>query len=54
MNKIGQISEINFEIGEIFIPEWTLSLTKKKTCKCKSEKLFVYLIKIHMRTLFND
>ena len=26
MNTIGQISEINFEIGEIFIFEWTLSL----------------------------
>ena len=26
MNTIGQISEINFEIGEIFISEWTLSL----------------------------
>ena len=23
MNTIGQISEINFEIGEIFISEWT-------------------------------
>ena len=26
MNTIGQISEINFKIGEIFISEWTLSL----------------------------
>ena len=30
MNTIGQISEINFEIGEIFISEWTLSLSSKK------------------------
>ena len=29
MNTIGQISEINFKIGEIFISEWTLSLRKK-------------------------
>ena len=31
MNTIGQISEINFEIGEIFIFEWTLSLTLSHT-----------------------
>ena len=30
MNTIGQISEINFKIGEIFISEWTLSLTNNK------------------------
>ena len=30
MNTIGQISEINFDIGEIFISEWTLSLRLNK------------------------
>ena len=30
MNTIGQISEINFKIGEIFISEWTLSLSIPK------------------------
>ena len=30
MNTIGQISEINFKIGEIFISEWTLSLSKSQ------------------------
>ena len=31
MNTIGQISEINFKIGEIFISEWTLSLNGNRS-----------------------
>ena len=47
MNTIGQISEINFEIGEIFISEWTLSLRHKTfdllTMRPCPNKIVLYL-----------
>ena len=44
MNTIGQISEINFEIGEIFISEWTLSLNECPVKACNLYVIFLYKI----------
>ena len=51
MNTIGQISEINLKIGEIFISEWTLSLSKSSNrLICQTE--FFSLIPEETKTKF--